>query len=249
MGQMFVDPGNPSKNLSTARQMIKEAADSNCDIVVLPECLDLGWTYPKARALAEPIPGQFSDELVDAAISNKLYISAGITEKSGDKLYNSAVLISPEGEITLKHRKINELSFARKLYSTGESLGVAPTSLGTIGMNICADNGPDSLVLGHSIGFMGAKILVSPCAWAVRPDHNNIEDPYGSMWKNTYSELAKKHSMPVIGVSNVGPVVGGEWDGWKCIGCSLAVDANGEVLVQGSYGDTAEEFIYIDISM
>jgi predicted amidohydrolase len=247
MGQMFVDPGKPYENLLKAQQMIKQAASKGCNMIVLPECLDLGWTYSRAHSLAEPIPGQYSDELVKAASSSKIYISAGLTEKSGNKLYNSAVLISPDGEIILKHRKINEVPFARELYSVGDSLGVTSTKLGTIGMNICADNVPDSLFLGHSLGIMGAKILVSPCAWAVRPDHDNKVDPYGSLWKNSYSELAKQHSMPVIGVSNVGPVIGGEWDGWKCIGCSLAVDAYGEVIVQGSYGERAEELIVIDI--
>jgi hypothetical protein len=51
----------------------------------------------------------------------------------------------------------------------------------------------------------------------------------------------------VVGVSNVGWLTAGPWRGRKCIGCSLAVGADGETLVQGSYGVTAEELLVIDL--
>lgn len=43
---------------------------------------------------------------------------------------NSAVLISPAGEVLLRHRKLNELSIARDLYTLGDSLNVAETEIG-----------------------------------------------------------------------------------------------------------------------
>ncbi len=48
----------------------------------------------------------------------------------------------------LKHRKINILDIAQDLYATGDRLSVASTSFGTVGVNICADNFPDSLAVG-----------------------------------------------------------------------------------------------------
>jgi predicted amidohydrolase len=247
MGQMLVEGGDPGRNLERAVGMIHRAREEGCSVVVLPECLDLGWTHPSARELAQPIPGRYSSMLCDAAASAGVYVAAGLTEGEGDRLYNAAVLISPEGEILRKHRKINELDFARELYTTGGSLAVTETALGTIGLNICADNSPDSLVLGHSLGRIGARLLLSPSAWAVPADHDNTKDPYGAMWRESYTALAKQHGMTVVGVSNVGWMTGGAWQGWKCIGCSLAVGPNGTILAEGPYGEAAEALLVVSV--
>jgi predicted amidohydrolase len=94
---------------------------------------------------------------------------------------------------------------------------------------------------------MGARILLSPSAWAVPPGHDNTRTPYGGEWIAPYRELALRHSMPVVGVSNVGPVVGGPWDGWRCIGASLLVGADGQVLAQGPYDEPA--LLVVDVAL
>lgn len=249
MGQMLVVGGDAPGNLARARAMIARAAKEGCAIVVLPECLDLGWTHPSARELAESIPGRHSDQLCQAAQEGGVHVAAGLVERAGDRLFNAAVLIAPDGSILLKHRKINELDIARDLYSTGESLSVAKTPLGTIGLDICADNFPDSLALGHALAQMGAEILVSPSAWAVEADHDNAKDPYGALWKGSFGTLAKADQMIVVGVSNVGWISGGAWDGHKCIGSSLAVGYGGAILAQGPYGESAESLIRVQVEI
>jgi predicted amidohydrolase len=67
MGQILVEGGKLQENLARATWAIELAAKQNCQIVVLPECLDLGWTYPSARHLAAEIPGPTSDALCRAA--------------------------------------------------------------------------------------------------------------------------------------------------------------------------------------
>ncbi len=243
MGQMLVEGGEAEGNLRRATAMIREAARRGCRIVVLPECLDLGWTWPGARELAQPVPGPFSEALAEAAREAGIHVVAGLTERCREKLYNTAVLISPAGEILLKHRKINELSIAHDLYATGDSLAVAQTPLGTVAINICADNFPDSLALAHAQARMGARLLLSPCAWAVDADHDNEREPYGDLWLRSYTTLARLYDMTVVGVSNVGWLREGPWRGRKCIGCSLAVGPGGQVLARGPYGETAEALI------
>ena len=34
---------------------------------------------------------------------------------------------------------------------------------------------------GHALGRMGARLLLSPCAWAVDADHDNAREPYGEL--------------------------------------------------------------------
>jgi len=249
MGQMLVESGEPERNLCRARQAIQRAAELGAKVVVLPECLDLGWTSSATRESAQPIPGRFSDALAEAARQARIHVVAGLTERTAERLYNAAVLVSPSGDILLKHRKINELDIAHDVYSIGDSLAVARTSIGTIGIPICADNFPDALVLGHSLARMGAQLLLSPSAWAVEADHDNTKDPYGSLWLGSYTTLAKLYNITVVGVSNVGWLTAGPWQGRKCIGCSLAVGPGGKVLAQGPYGEAAAALIPVDVEL
>jgi len=249
MAQMLVVPGAVEDNLTRAVAMIHAAAREKCAIVVLPECLDVGWTSTTASELAQPVPGPASDRLCEAAATEGVIVVAGLTERDGDRLFNASILIGADGAILAKHRKINEMDFARKVYDAGTSLHVVATGHGVIGMNICADNAFSSLALGRALAAMGAEILLSPCAWAVPPGFDNTVRPYGDEWVTAYGALARETGMPVVGVSNVGPVVGGEWDGWRCIGASLAVGSDGEVVVQAPFSDREESLVTVDIAL
>lgn len=247
MGQMLVEGGEAKANLNRATRMIENAAEKGCSVIVLPECIDLGWANPVACDLAQPIPGPSSDILCQAARDSKIHVVAGLTERADERIYDTALLISPGGQILVKHRKINLLTDVEGMYSVGDRLAVAATSLGTIGVDICADNFPDSLALGHALARMGAQILLSPCSWAVKAEHDNKEDPYGSLWMGSYTTLAKLYDITIVGVSNVGWINAGAWKGRKCIGCSLAVAPQGQVLAQGPYGEAAESLVTVPI--
>src|SRR5215216_6782076 len=162
MAQILVEGGRPDANLARAVEAIAEAAARGCRLAVLPECLDLGWTDPSARELARPVPGPHADSLARAAREHRVHVAAGLVERAGDRLYNAAVLIDPDGRIRLHHRKINELDIALDLYSVGDRLGVVETELGTLGLAICADNFADSSAIGHVLARMGAQVILSP---------------------------------------------------------------------------------------
>jgi predicted amidohydrolase len=250
MAQMRVEPGQAEANLRRAADFIAQAAQQRCDAVVLPECLDLGWGDPSALEFAQPIPGAHFQALARAARANNILVVAGLVERSNDKLYNAAVLIDNEGELRLLHRKLNELQdVTLGLYAVGDRLGVADTTIGRVGVSICADNTPESLEIGHLLARMGAQIILSPCAWAVPPDHDNETDPYGSLWRGSYGELARKHGLPVVGVSSVGRLQAGPWTGWPVIGASLAMGRDGEVAAKGPYGEAAEVLVSVELSL
>jgi len=248
MGQMLVDGGNYKKNLKKAVNMIHEAAAKKCNFIVLPECLDLGWTYPNAKELAEPIPGKYSDVLSKAAVESKIYVVAGLTEKFKDKVYNSAVLISPEGKILKVHRKINVLDIAQDIYSIGDSLSVVETEYGKIGVDICADNFEDSHALGESLIRMGADIILSPTAWALPPCFKGDDNPCWT-WETSFKKLAKTFKVPIIGVSNVGLIKDGIWKEFSWIGNSLAVTLDGKITAKGGLGVDKEELIITEVEI
>jgi len=247
MGQMLVKGGRIEENLKRAERMVSKASQEKCQVIVLPECLDIGWTHPSAREFAREIPGENSDRLCQAARRNSIMVVAGLTEREGNRIYNSALLIDQLGKILLKHRKINVLNIAQDLYNIGNTLSVAETKIGTIGINICADNFKNSLAIGHVLARMGAHFIFSPSAWAVDPDHDNIKHPYVEEWRRSYSELSRLYGIAIVGVSNVGWIEAGPWKGKKVIGCSLAIGPDGEVLAKGPYGHDAEALITLKL--
>ncbi len=249
MGQILIEAGQPQANLKRAVEMIAKAADAGCDLIVLPECLDIGWTDTRARALAQPIPGPHVEILAQAARDYQIHVTAGLVERADSKLYNAAVLLDSEGQICLLHRKINELDIAADLYAIGDRLGVAHTKLGAIGLDICADNVPNSLAIGHVLARMGAQIIVAPSAWAVPPDHDQTQDPYGALWRESYQQLSRLYDLPVVGMSGVGWLEEGAWKGWKVIGCSLAVNADATVAAQAPYGVDAENLTIVELTL
>ncbi len=249
IGQILVEQGAIAANLERATHAVAVLAGKGCEVVVLPECLNCGWTFPGTRDLAVSIPGPHADTLCRAAADARVHVVAGLAERAGERIYNSAVLISPDGAILTLHRKINELDIAHDLYSVGDRLQVIETALGVVGINICADNFPSSLALGHSLCRMGCQLLLSPCAWAVDANHDNTKEPYGGLWREAYGELARLYGVAVAGVSNVGPLIAGPWAGRKCIGCSLVIGSSGEELLQGPYGDDAAALLRVDIPL
>jgi predicted amidohydrolase len=247
MGQMKVIGGDKSVNLDRAEGTIVEASKEECQVIVLPECLDLGWTHPSAHELSDEIPGKTSDRLCEAARQNNIMVLAGLTEREGKKVYDSAVLIDSSGKILLKYRKINLLDIEQEVYDVGTFLSVIETKYGNIGVNICADNFESSLAIGHVLARMGAHFIFSPCSWAVVGDHDNEKQPYGKDWYKSYSMLSKLYGISVVGVSNVGWISDGPWKGRKTIGCSLAVGPDGKILSQGPYGADSEALLKINL--
>ena len=242
--QMLVEPGEKQANLARAESWIAQAANAGGEIVVLPEAMPLGWTHPSARTLADEIPnGESSARLRQAARTHRVFVCGGIIECAGDKTFNSAVLIEPSGEVILHHRKIHELNIAHDLYSRGDRLGVAKTSFGSVGLMICADGFAPGQSISRTLGMMGARVIVSPCAWAVPHDHDNERDPYGQLWLDNYCPVAREFGLSIVGASNVGPITAGPWQGRKCIGNSLVIGRDGREVARGPYGERAEALL------
>lgn len=247
--QMKVIGGDRKANLAHAKEMINEAAENKAEIILLPEAMDLGWTDPSALTEAQPIPeGQTSQLLINLAKKHEVFICSGLIEKDGDKVYNSAIIIDPSGNIILTHRKINELDIGHPFYALGDKLNVCQTPFGTIGLLICADANTDNHVLTRSLAYMGADVILSPSSWAMPADHDNVKEPYGSTWENAYMPVAKDFAVWIASSSNVGEMTAGPWKGWNGIGCSLVIDSKGEIAMKGPYGADADTILYVDIN-
>lgn len=246
--QMLVEGGEPERNRQRAAMHIANAACEGATVVCLPEAMDVGWTHPATRELAEPLAGRTGTMLRDLARTHGVYLCSGLVERAGEQVFNAALLVNPQGEIVLHHRKLNELDIGHTSYDQGDRLGVAHTPLGTFGLMICADGFAQDQVLTRSLGYMGAQVILSPCAWAVPAEHDNHRTPYGQLWRDNYGPPAKQFQMWIVGVSNIGPLTAGPWQGRHCIGCSLVVGPEGQPVLQGPYGIAAETILYTTIT-
>jgi predicted amidohydrolase len=242
--QMLVEPGCKEANLLRAERRIAEAAAQGGEMIVLPEAMPLGWTHPSARTEADAIPdGESCARLRRAAKTHGVLVCSGVVERAGERIFNAAVLIDATGEVIGHHRKIYELDMAHDLYARGDRLSVTDTPFGRIGVMICADGFAPGQSISRTLALMGAQIIVSPCAWAVPADHDNVREPYGQLWLDNYCPVAREFGLVIAGVSNVGPITAGPWQGRTCIGNSLLIARDASEAARGPYGENAEAIL------
>nr|WP_321405373.1 nitrilase-related carbon-nitrogen hydrolase [uncultured Carboxylicivirga sp.] len=133
--------GQVSENIQTINELI--ASKRRCDLYVLPELANSGYRFKnrdEAVLYSERTTNSpFLNALVAIAVAKKAYLVSGFCERSGDKLYNSSVLIGPEGLIGV-YRKLHLFLDEKDIFETGDlGLPVFDTPLGKIGMQICFD--------------------------------------------------------------------------------------------------------------
>jgi predicted amidohydrolase len=237
--QILIVGGDAVGNLERAKTAIAQGSQLGAEIVLLPECSNFGWTDLSAITQATELSDDpFIMGMKESAIAHNVYVTVGFVEREGSNLYNSAVIISPTGEILLHHRKINELDFAREIYSTGNKISSVETPLGKLGLMICADAlSEEDRIIARLIED-GAQLILSPSAWAVPPDFDNTLTPYGSLWIDAYASGIAESNTWVIATSNVGVVRDGQWAGHKCIGNSITIGPGQSVQIS-PFGEDA----------
>ncbi len=246
--QMMVTAGRKQENLERALGLIAAAKAEGAQVVLFPEAMDLGWCMPASHDEAEGIPdGLTCQTLSRAARKYGIWICSGLVETHNGHLYNAAVLMDASGRIVLRHRKINAVEVEQEVYGPGDGLNTCPTPFGTFGLMICADATAKEQVLARALCHMGADVILSPTAWAVEPEYDNLKTPYGSTWTEAYAPVCREFAVWIAGCSNVGRLEHGAWKGWKCIGNSLVVDPKGRVALQGPYGENAEKVLFVDV--
>ena len=166
LATVYLKPRNsksPQDNLEQFASLTKQAADQKADIVCLPEAITLVGTNLNYVSASEPIPGKSTEYLGNIARQYNLYIVAGLLEKDGNVVYNTAVLIDRKGKLAGKYRKI---SLPREEIDGGITPGdetpVFDTDFGRIGMMICWDvTFPET---ARALAKQGAEVIFLPIA-------------------------------------------------------------------------------------
>ncbi len=170
-GTVFLRPSGstPEKNLALFCAQIDAAGAEGLDIVCLGEAITLVGTGKSVDAVAEPIPGPSTEKLGEAARRNRIWVVAGLTERRGDTLFNTAVLLDRAGAIAGAYRKVH---LPREEWVQGITPGnefpVFTTELGAIGIQICYDwFFPEAAAC---LALNGAEIIFAPTWGTTFPD-------------------------------------------------------------------------------
>lgn len=246
--QMNCKNGKLDENLSKILGCIDEACDHGAELAVLPEGIYQGYcfdTYEEIFPLAEEIPnGKFTQTLMKKAKERNTYIIAGLYEKEGIKLYNSAVFVGPDGYVGT-YRKMHyfctEKAFCEPSYS---GFPVFDTRLGRIGIMICYDLWfPETMRL---LTLQGADLICSPAGWVMNDTKEKImKNPgnYNMPLENALCISASKcNSLYIAAAARVGEERGTKWTG-----DSLITAPSGEVL--SSADGEHEKILYADVDL
>jgi N-carbamoylputrescine amidase len=169
-------PGATNRNIEEILHLANRAANQHAKLVLFPELSLTGFlpNHPEgnhaawlrealqfARNTAERIDGGAVKTLSLMAQQIGIYIAAGLLEDAGNTLYNTLVLVGPQGVVG-SWRKMHVPMFEMPFYNGGPGPAVVDTPIGRIGANICFDALiPESTRL---LAVQNAEIVLFPFA-------------------------------------------------------------------------------------
>jgi predicted amidohydrolase len=233
--QLRIDDSEPaSDRIARVLALVKEQAGA--DLVVLPELWIPGaFGYHGYEASATALPGAVITALGALARNIGAHILAGtVIERDRDDLHNTAVLISPEGDVVHTYRKVHLFGFdhgeAEMLTPGGDVSTYALPGLTTLGMTTCYDlRFPE---LYRLLLDADAQLVVVPAGWpAARLDH----------WLLLLRARALEDQLFVVGCNQVGTQ-----EGVELAGHSVVVDPWGRIVAEAG---TDEEVLSVDIDL
>ena len=152
---------SPAESVEQFCALALKSASQRPDLICLPEGITVIGTGKTYAQVSEPIPGPTTERLGEVARQIHSYIVAGIYERSGDVVYNTAVLIGRDGKLVGSYRKTH---LPREEWEAGITPGndypVFQTDFGVVGLIICWDlQFPEP---SRAMASKGAEILLLP---------------------------------------------------------------------------------------
>lgn len=138
------------------------AAAAGAELALFPELVIHGHCAPDTADVAEAIPsGQSVRRLEEIASRHGLVLAAGLSENDHGTVYNTMVLVGPDGYIG-KQRKLHMSRDEVQYYAAGDSIEVFDIGDCRIAIVICYDNNfPE---IARVAAIRGAEVLLMPHA-------------------------------------------------------------------------------------
>ncbi len=219
--QMKVVPWNPAETVDKMAQVINRIGRNFpwVKMIVFHELAVSGLvqfdslpTLDVWKSIPEAIPGPLTDRLCKIARQEKKWLIPGsMYEKDGEFVYNTAIAISPQGEIVAKYRKIFPWLPLEAETTPGKDFIVFDVpDVGRFGISICYDMWFPEMI--RSLVWMGAEVILHPTMTPTSDrDLELVLSQANAIMNQCY----------FIDINGVGP-----WGG----GHSLIVDPDGRVV-------------------
>lgn len=140
--QINVGDESKSERMIHAEALLDQVEDA--DLVILPEIWNIGYfSFDLYLKESEPVDGETAQRISAKAKKHGYYLHSGsFVEKKNGRLYNTSLLIDPQGKVIGVYRKIHLFGYGSKesqILSRGSDAVVIGTPLGRIGMSTCYD--------------------------------------------------------------------------------------------------------------
>ena len=140
--QLNMQDRSKEENVNYVLNMLDRCPPS--DLILLPEIWTCGFfSFDRYARESESLEGPVVTSMKKWVIGRGCYLLMGsMVEKEGDRCFNTSLLLSPEGVIIGKYRKIHLFgyqSLERKLLTPGKEVTVVKTPWGLAGLSTCYD--------------------------------------------------------------------------------------------------------------
>lgn len=227
--------GDVAANVRTLSDCCARAKEAGAELLVFPEMSDTGYSMPVIAATATSWSEGAVPALKETARRVSLAIICGVSERDGERIYNSQVFISAEGDVVAKYRKTHLFTPAPihedKCFTCGDELVASDFTDLRVGLSICYDlRFPE--VHRRLATEENANVLVISSAWPFpRVEHLRVLATARAIENQSYVVLANR-----VGTD----------DGTTFCGTSAIIDPYGVVTAAASA--EREELIYGDVS-
>lgn len=235
---------NRETNLLRSLALAQEAVEGGANLVVLPELSNAGYFFSSRQDAfehAESVPdGRSVQAWIDFARQQQVFLVAGLAEREGMRLFNTGVLVGPDGFIG-KYRKAHLWNLEKLWFTPGDvGFPVFETSIGRIGLLICWDIWfPE---VPRILSQQGADIICSLNNWVWTPPPL-FDDAGKCMASYLTMTAAHVNNVFIAAASRIG-----EERGARYLGCSLIAGTNGWPIGAVASADQ-QEILFADIDL
>jgi predicted amidohydrolase len=208
--------GDKAHSVNEGLKLIAKAGRQGAKLIVLPELSNTGYLYnsrEEAFALAELVPhGPTTQEWIAMAKRYDAYICAGITEREGNRVYNSVAIVGPHGHIGT-YRKTHLWNEEKLWFEPGDrGFPVFELPFGRIGCRICYDAWFPEVTAIYAA--QGADIICDSTNWVVVDPLQTLDKPTAAY---TGQALSLMYSVYTVCADRIGTERGCTFIGNSCI--------------------------------
>jgi len=231
--------GSVEKQKQEISAAVQAASEFSPDLIILTELslYPYACTRPDAQAdfVPEKLDGMSVSFAAELARSSGAHVLISLYEDAGDKNYNSAVTVAPDGQIVLKTRKthipVTAGYYEDKYFAQGDSSpAVMKIKDALVGSPTCWDQWfPE---LAREYGLINTDLLCYPTAIGSEPDHPDFDTE--PLWRQMMLAHGIANGLFVAAVNRTG-----QEDGIDFYGSSFISDPYGRFLARAGDSDSA----------